>query len=408
MNRRAIIRRVDLLLLVSVLLLAVIGVFAVGSATYDGTGVPAFARRQLGWVGLGVLAFIPAAAVPYRYILKVAPFLYAFAVVLLVLVLFTGSGARRWLAVGPFSFQPSEFAKVALILSLAGLLSYKRVTESLGGLLVPVVLAAVPALLVIAEPDLGTAVVFIPLLFGMLFAAGVSYTRLFILVSPFIALVLSFNIWLLGLFIAASAVVVYINRWRFGEKTLGFSAAGLCALIGFSAPFFWNMLKEYQKQRLLTFISPEVDPRGAGYSIIQAKIAVGSGQLFGKGYLDGTQVHLRFLPEPHTDFIYPVIAEEFGFVGSVFILVLFFVILYRAIAVCRDAGPGPGGVLAAGVFVYFLTHIVVNLGMAVGFLPVVGLPLPFLSYGGSITVASFVMVGLLVDIAYRSRTITRW
>jgi len=405
---RATLRRIDVPLLLPVLLLALIGVFAVGSATYDGTGVPAFAWRQLGWVGLGILAFIPAAVIPYRYLLKAAPFLYTLAVVFLVIVLFTGTDARRWLAVGPFSFQPSEFAKIALVLVLAAVLSSKRITESLGSLLVPVVLAAIPALLVIAEPDLGTAVVFIPLLFGMSYAAGVSHARLFILVSPFIALALSLNIWLLGVFILALAVVVYINRWRFGEKTLGFSAAGLCALIGCSAPFFWNMLKEYQKQRLLTFISPDVDPRGAGYSIIQAKIAVGSGQLFGKGYLDGTQVHLRFLPESHTDFIYAVIAEELGFIGSVFILALFFVILCRALAVCRDAGPGPGGVLAAGVFVYFLTHVAINLGMAVGFLPVVGLPLPFLSYGGSITVASFFMVGLLVNVAYVSRTVTRW
>jgi rod shape determining protein RodA len=405
---RATVRRIDVPLLVSVLLLALAGVFAVGSATYDGTGVPTFAWRQLGWVGLGVLAFIPAAAIPYRYLLKAAPFLYALGVALLVVVLFTGSGARRWLAIGPFSFQPSEFAKVALVLVLAALLSSKRITGTLGGLSFPVALAVIPALLVVAEPDLGTAVVFIPLLFGMLFSSGVSYARLFVLVSPFVALALSFNIWLLGLFIAGLAAVVYVNRWRPGEKTLGFSVAGLCALIGFSTPFFWNMLKEYQRQRLLTFISPEVDPRGAGYSIIQAKIAVGSGQLFGKGYLQGTQVHLKFLPEPHTDFIYPVIAEEFGFVGSVFILALFFVILYRAIAVCRDAGPDPGGVLAAGVFVYFLTHVAVNLGMAVGFLPVVGLPLPFLSYGGSVTVASFVMAGLLLNVAYRSRAAERW
>jgi rod shape determining protein RodA len=407
-NWRETAKRIDAPLIITVTLLALVGVFAVGSAKYVGSGVPAFAWRQLGWVGLGVMAFIPAATINYRHSLKAAPFLYTLFVIFLLIVLFTDSGARRWLAIGPLSFQPSEFAKVALILVLAAVLSSKRITESLGGLLIPVILAALPALLIVAEPDLGTAVVFVPLVFGMLFAAGVSYARLFILVSPLLALALSFDVIVLGAFLTFVVVIVLANRWPVREKVLGFSLIGVNALIGFSTPLFWGMLKEYQRQRLLTFLSPEVDPRGAGYSIIQAKIAVGSGQVFGKGYLEGTQVHLRFLPEPHTDFIYPVIAEEFGFAGSVFILVLFFVILYRAIAVCRDAGPDPGGVLAAGVFVYFLTHVAVNLGMGVGFLPVVGLPLPFLSYGGSVTVASFILIGLLVNIGYRSRTVTRW
>jgi rod shape determining protein RodA len=401
-------RYIELPILASVVILSLVGVFAVGSATYAGSGVPAFAWRQLGWVGLGVLVLIPAITIDYRHLLKASPFLYAFVVILLVVVLFTGSGARRWLAVGPFSFQPSEFAKVTLVLVLAALLSSKRITESLGGLFFAVALAALPALLVAVEPDLGTAAVFVPLLLGMFFGAGVSYARIFILASPVLALALSFNIWFLGLFMAAVVFIIVINRWSVQEKILGFFMCGLNVSIGLFTPVFWGMLKEYQKQRLLAFISPDVDPRGAGYSIIQAKIAVGSGQLFGKGYLRGTQVHLRFLPEPHTDFIYPVIAEEFGFLGSVFILVLFFVILYRALVVSRDAGPGPGGILAVGVFVYFLTHVAINLGMAVGFLPVVGLPLPFLSYGGSITIGSFILIGLLVNVAYRSRAVKRW
>jgi rod shape determining protein RodA len=407
-NWREAAKRVDLPLIAVVLLLAFVGVLAVGSAEYSGSGVPAIVWRQLGWVGLGVLILVPVTAIDYRYLLKAAPFFYAVSIALLIVVLFKGTGAKRWLAVGPFSFQPSEFAKVATVSVLAVLLSSKRVIESLRGLLFAVAVAALPALLVAVEPDLGTAAVFVPLLLGMLFAAGVPYARIFILASPVLALALSFNIWLIGLFIAAVFFVVLVNRWSVPEKIFGFLVAAVNVSIGLFTPVLWGMLKEYQKQRLLAFLSPEVDPRGAGYSIIQAKIAVGSGQLFGKGYLQGTQVHLRFLPEPHTDFIYPVIAEEFGFIGSVFILILFFIILYRAIIVCRDAGLGPGGILAAGVFVYFLTHVGVNLGMAVGFLPVVGLPLPFLSYGGSVTVASFVLIGLLVNIAYRSRTVGRW
>ncbi len=408
MTWRETARRFDVPLLIAVALLTVVGVFAVGSAKYAGAGIPAYAWRQLGWVGLGVLAFVPAALINYRHLVRAAPFLYVAIIILLVITLFTGTGARRWLAVGPFSFQPSEFAKVILILTLARLLSSKRIVGSLGGLLVPVAAAAIMASLVVAEPDLGTAVIFVPLLFGMFLAAGVSYSRIFILVSPFIALALSFNFWLTAAFVVAVLAVVFMNRWRWQEKLLGFSAAGVNALIGISTPIFWGMLKEYQQRRLLTFLSPEVDPRGAGYSIIQAKIAVGSGQVFGKGYLHGTQVHLHFLPEPHTDFIYPVIAEEFGFAGSLFILTLFFVILYRAMAVGRDASSRRGGILAAGVFVYFLSHFAINLSMAVGLLPVAGLPLPFLSYGGSVTVASFILIGLLVNVAYRSRTVTRW
>jgi rod shape determining protein RodA len=264
-------------------------------------------------------------------------------------------GAQRWLDLGPLHLQPTELVKVAVIIVVAKILS--RMEGCLGWreLVKVVAVALVPAALICKQPDLGSALNILLIVGGMIVFKGVR-----------------------------PAVF----------KTL---AVGIPAL----APLGWFFLKEYQKQRILVFLDPTADPRGAGYHIIQSQIAIGSGGFWGKGFLQGTQSQLRFLPEKHTDFVFAVLGEEWGFVGSILVLFLFCCLLYQIYLVTVEAKDEFGRCLAAGVFFYFFWQILINMGMVLGIMPVVGIPLPFLSYGGSSLLVNFCMVALVVNVAMR-------
>ena len=358
---RRLIEQFDWLLLGLSLALAGVGLLAVYSATYTGPDQPSpIVIRQLVWVGVGLGGMGVAFAVNYRSLERWAYVIYAAALVLLLLVPVLGSmsgGVRRWIQFGGFSLQPAEFVKIGLILVLARL--YHRTEPPAGyrirDILLPGAFVAVPAGLILLQPNLGTAVTLGLLFLSVTFAAGIRLRALAVL-----------------------------------------------GVVGSSAlPFVWAYMKPYQQRRVLSFLQPDLDPLGAGYHIIQSKVAVGSGMVWGKGFLLGTQTRLDFLPEKHTDFIFAVLAEEWGFVGAVALLALYGGLLVRLLVVAANARERFGLLLTVGVVGIVFWQLVINLGMNVGLLPVVGVPLPLLSYGGSSLVTVMLGLGLALNVSTR-------
>lgn len=351
----------DLGLFVLLLALCALGLLALWSASQGAGGqVAGYAARQVRWLGLGLVAMGICAAIDYRYLQINAYAIYGGLLLMLVLVLTMGKtsmGAQRWLIVGPMRIQPSEFMKVGIAIMIANVYTNTSVRPpyQFKTLIWPGLVTLVPVGLVVVQPDLGTS----------LLVAGVALA--------------------ITAFQGVKRKVVWVCT--------GLMLAG--------APLFWAMLKGYQRQRILTFLDPERDPTGAGYHIIQSKIAIGSGQLLGKGYMKGTQSHLRFLPERHTDFIFSVLAEEWGFLGSAIVLGLFMFMMFWGLDIAAKAKDTFGRLLAVGLTSILFFHVVVNIGMVAGLLPVVGVPLPLFSYGGSSVLTTFVITGILLSIRLR-------
>jgi len=348
----------------AVLLLCFLGLVSLYSASPDHSFSLKgnFALRQFLWMIVAFFLFRVTLSVDYKKFYDLAYFLYGVNIFLLILVLFLGRatrlGAQRWLGVGPLAFQPSEFVKITLVLASARFLTDKDFRHAGGRTLFGVMLLAVfPALLILKEPHLGTALILFPILFGMLYAAGLRR---------------DYFLWILFLVLIAS-------------------------------PLGWFILKEYQKSRLLIFINPNLDPLGAGYSVLQSRISLGSGWLFGKGYLSGTQSQLNFLPERHTDFIFSVIGEEWGFLGTTILVLLYLILIKRGLAVASRAREEFAQLVAVGLTTMLAGHIFVNIAMTMGFLPVVGLPLPFISYGGSWLTTCLVAVALISSVGNERR-----
>ncbi|MEE8523755.1 MAG: rod shape-determining protein RodA [Thermoanaerobaculia bacterium] len=340
------------------ILLSSIGLATVHSASAELE--VSYLPRQALWVGLGCLALAAAFVIDYRRLVDMAPIFYGLGLALLAMVLVIGEvrgGARSWLGLGPLGGQPSEIAKLTTALLLVRYLS--RIPKShldLGQILKATVITAVPMALVALERDLGGAAMFLPILVGLLLVAGVRWRQLVIMAG-------------LGLVIAA-------GMWTFG-------------------------LREYQRSRVMSFLAPEQDPLGAGYQVRQSKIAVGSGQWTGRGYGQGTQSQLRFLPERHTDFIMAVLAEEWGFLGVVAVLALYSSYFSSGASIAARARDRTGILLVAGLLSLLAFHTVYNTAMVVGMVPVTGIPLPFLSYGGSFVLLCFVVTGLVLNVDYR-------
>lgn len=400
----------DRSLLLIVALLLAFGVLMVYSAGQ--TDVPSAAHtawiKQLIWVGLGILTGAIVFRVNFRILEWAAPGIYALGVILLVATLVVGTGAgsaassKSWLAIGGYRIgQPVELAKLATILLLARYLSSLRdPPQTLRELLAPGFIAGVPILLVMAQPDLGSAIVFIGILFAMLFWAGVSPRLLLLLVSPAVSLLLAadtrwWGAWMLLLFMllvlwrayVAEGVLIYMVN----------SAMGVLAII------LWNRLKPYQQKRLITFLNPESDPVHAGYQAIQSKVAIGSGGLFGNGFLNGPQKRLAFLPEQYTDFIFSVLGEELGFLGVTAALSLFLALFLVLLRIARRATDPFSSLVVFGVLGLFFTHLFENVGMTINVMPITGIPLPFFSYGGSFLVVCSLAIGLALRVAWDSR-----
>jgi rod shape determining protein RodA len=404
------VRQLDKGLVLSVAALALFGLATLYSAGQ--TDVPTFVariwQRQLIWLSLGLfVAWLTFRTSP-RMLEWATPFVYGIAVFLLVVTLIIGTGAgtaagtKSWLALGGYRVgQPAELAKLAVILMLARWLAAQReAPATLRDLLVPGVIAGLPCFLVLKQPDLGSAIVFVAILFFMLFWAGTKPSLLLLAASPVIGLVLAFSTVTWGIWIAVLACLLLWWRpylWE-GLAVMGFNVLG-----GILALPMWNRLAPYQQNRLLAFLNPDVDPRAAGWHVIQSKVAVGSGGLLGKGFTEGTQKRLAFLPAQHTDFIFSVVGEELGFLGVLGALALFGWLLFSLMRVSRKATDPFSSLCVFGVGALLFTHIVENVGMTINLMPITGIPLPFFSYGGSFLLACSIGVGISLRVAWESR-----
>jgi len=384
-----LVKRLDWVLLAAVLALCLYGLVMICSATRSpettGLGTPSkLVQKQALWLLVGLAAFALTLVFDYEKIARWHMLVYCALLVLLVAVLKIGggpNGAARWIALGGFSLQASELAKIAVILSLAGFLS--RRIEAVGQLRVVVgslLIPAGPVLLVLIQPNFGTALVIIAIWFGALYLAGARAKHL-------------------GA-VFACGLVLFGLMWNLGRLPLEkMRPAALGRVLDHLA------LKEYQKRRVAVFLNPRADPLGAGYHVIQSRVAIGSGQLWGRGLFHGTQSRLRFMPERHTDFIFSVVGEELGLVGALAMLLLYFFLFWRGLRVALQARDPLGSLLAAGVISMLIFHTLVNIGMSVNILPITGLPLPFVSYGGSNLLASFLAFGLLQNVHMRRESI---
>jgi rod shape determining protein RodA len=398
---------IDRPLLLTTVLLALIGIAFVYSATAmpSSTTEHGLYLKQLVWLVIALSGGALAAAVPYRiYEGKTAWLLYAIGVASLLLTLFvghTGLGAQRWLGWGPLKFQPSELAKVVTVMALASMLAQRRVDlTQVRTIFQMILVAGIPFLLILKQPDLGTSVCFIMILITMLYWAGLTPLLLFLILTPLINVAASFYFPAWVIFAAVLAVILYRSRMRLAPLLM---VVAVNLAVGIATPQVWNHLEPYQRQRITTFVDPNADSYGAGYQIIQSKIAIGSGRVAGKGFLHGTQKGLEFLPEQHTDFIFSVVGEETGFLGAATVTILYMVLILRGVRVAQHSRNRFGSLLAIGMTSIFLYHVVVNICMTVGLAPVTGLPLPLLSYGGTSLLTSFLQVGLIQNVAMRWR-----
>jgi rod shape determining protein RodA len=376
------------------------------------TDVPTHAAgvwyHQLIWFGIGMVAGWVVFQLSLRLLEWLAPALYLFSLLLLVVVLAVGTGAgtalssHSWLSIGGHQIgQPSEFAKVATVLMLARYLSSrKEPPRSLRDLLGPGVIVGIPFLLVLKQPDLGSAIVFIGIMFAMLFWAGVRPRLLFMIASPGLSLLLAFSNWAWGAWVVSFTTLLVLWRpYIYDALVVWFANVAMGAI----ALPLWQRLAPYQQNRLLTFLNPEADPRAAGYHAIQSRVAIGSGGWFGTGYTQGPQKRLAFLPEQHTDFVFPVVGEELGFVGVMLALLLFLGLFLTLLRIARRATDSFSSLVIFGILGLLFTHVFENVGMTVNLMPITGIPLPFFSYGGSFFIICALCLGLAFRVAWDSR-----
>jgi rod shape determining protein RodA len=400
----------DYPLVVIALLLTAFGTAVVYSAGQTDVSVGFVAtawQRQLAWFVLALVGCWVVSRASVRFLEWLTVPAYALAIVLLIVTLVIGSGAgtaasmKGWLSIAGFRLQPSELAKIAVVLMLAKVLGSRRAApKSLLELVKPALVVAVPWLLVMLQPDLGTAMVFIGIFFGMLFWSGVSAPLLLLAASPAISLILAFSTGLWGAWFLVFLAVVLTYKPYVVE---GVALVVTNVMAGVAAPILWDRLSDQQQNRLLVFIDPGRDPRQSGYHIIQSKIAIGSGGWSGKGFTEGTQKRLAFLPEQHTDFIWAVVGEELGFVGVSLGLTLFLFLFLRVTRVATRANDSFSSLVAFGLLSGWFVHVIVNIGMTINLMPITGIPLPFFSYGGSFLLASWIAVGMLVRISSEGR-----
>ncbi len=350
--------------------IAIIGLATVYSATYTSRGPSSLYFKQLAWVTIGLIVMFLSIIVDYHTVGRYAYVLYAVSLFLLLLVMAvgkTGMGAQRWLAIGPFAFQPSEFAKLSLTLALARYFAedLKRGGYGLRDLAIPGAMVMVPLALVLKQPDLGTALMLLLTSSLIVMIAGIRVRSVIVVL-------------LIGATIASAVFLVPPVRHR-----------------------IWGKLKPYQQNRIRAFVDPSSDPLGSGYHANQSKIAVGSGQITGKGFRKGTQSQMAFLPERHTDFIFAVLAEERGLIGGGLLIVLYLTLLLVGVDTAKNAKDRLGALMAGGIVSMLSIYVFINVGMAVGIMPVVGVPLPLVSYGGTSIITTFLALGLLLNIQMR-------
>lgn len=395
-------------LVVTMLVLSVFGVGMIYSAGV--LEIPSPVTRDL-WIrqavflGVSVVALLIACRVPLRWFQWAAlpTYVAGVAVLSVTLVVGTGTGTAEgissFLSVGGLRFQPAEAAKITTALALAALLAKREEPPTyLRDLLAPAALVGLPLVLVLLQPDLGTALAFVGIFFAVIFWVGTPWPLILFAASPGVGLILAFSRRAWAIYIVLLTIGLYLYRFRLYLVESVAVILGNVASGAIAQPL-WNSLAEYQRNRLLVFLDPELDPRNAGWQLIQSKVAVGSGGLFGKGFTLGTQKRLAFLPEQHTDFIFSVVGEEFGFVGTSVVLLLFGYLFFRMIGMAESASRSFAGLFIFGILGVWFTHVFVNVGMTIGVVPVTGIPLPFISYGGSFLLMSWVAAGVAVALA---------
>jgi rod shape determining protein RodA len=381
------------------LALLVIGIFSVYSATYDAKASETF-QKQLLFVVIGLVALTGVALIPFRLLQLASYPAYFLSILLLVSVLILGrtvSGSTSWFTLGTLRLQPSEFAKITTVLALATFMSRSDVSlRTFRHLLIAAGIVLLPVVLIMMQPDTGTAIIYLGMFFPLLYWGGASRFTLVAVIAPAAAAVAAlFGTTPFLVAVLVSGVLLYVTK---EHRIVAAGMFSLTVLVGISVQFIYESLRHYQQKRIATFLDPNVDPLGAGYNILQSKVAIGSGGLIGKGYLHGTQTQLNFIPEQWTDFIFCVPGEEFGFLGAATVLFLFLALLWRGVSLGATIKNRYGSLVAIGITAILGTHTFVNIGMSLGLLPVVGVPLPFLSYGGSALLAAMMMVGLLMNL----------
>jgi rod shape determining protein RodA len=400
----------DVTILVLALALSVFGVAIVYSAGQTDlvTRVATLWHRQVLWVVCGLVAAFLLSRTSVRLLDWITTPLYGVMCLVLLSLLFIGKGfgtaasTKSWLAIGGYRLgQPSEIAKIVVVLMLAKVLAARRDTpKSLLDLWQPVLVAGVPWLLIMAQPDLGTGLVFIGISFAMLFWSGCSWKLILLAASPGISLVLAANTVMWGVWFVLLVGLVLWYRPYVAESVFVVVAN---VAMGVVAPLVWDKLNPYQQRRLLVFLDPGSDPLRSGYHVIQSQVAIGSGGWLGKGFTMGTQKRLAFLPAQHTDFIFPVVGEELGFLGVTVALGLFLVLFLRCVRVAGRATDAFSSLVSFGLVSLWFVHVLVNVGMTLSLVPVTGIPLPFFSYGGSFMLACWIAVGIEMRISGEGR-----
>ncbi len=423
----------DFYILASVLLLVITGICFIYSSSIasDGTLVSNEYLKQIVWVSLGIVLMSFLILVDYKNAENFSIYIYFALIFLLIITLMFGNkvnGARSWLGILDIGIQPSEFAKISTIIMLSSYYAkHSREMKKLRTLCEGLLIISLPMLLILAQPDMGTALVYIPVFLFVSFAAGASVRHiLYLVISGTVLIILTvIPVWYQFIYRGNKAALDFlVNEKLYNWIFISFSATVLVAVSGFfftkKRYYYWiiycssmvtfamagaiaarKVLKTYQIMRLVVFLDPYVDPKGAGWNIIQSITAVGSGGIFGKGFLNGTQSHLRYLPQQSTDFIFSIIAEETGFAGSLFVFALFCVIIARGLYISAQSKDQFGSNIAAGIVAMIFFHFIVNIGMTIGIMPITGIPLFFLSYGGSSLWTAMSGAALLINVYFR-------
>ena len=395
--------QIDWILVSACMILVIFGLTSIYSSVYGSSIDSNFTKQLISvMLGLGVMSTI--VFIPDSFIKLIAYPAYISSILLLVAVLFIGEsvyGTKGWISLGGFNLQPAEFSKMGTLLALATYLSGKgkdiRTIRDLG---ISLMIVAIPAGLIFIQPDVGTASVLFAMFLGILFWSGFSGLFLYAVVVSPILVILSLKdiVWFyVGLGIASIAILFFKSRQYAIALTIV-----LFISLGFIAPQIYDNLMPHQKNRISSFLDPDLDPQGAGYNVIQSKVAVGSGGVIGKGFLEGTQTQLRYIPMQWTDFIFSVPAEEFGFVGSSIIIIAYLVLMLRMLNIAYNSNDTFFSIVSIGILFIFIYHIIINIGMVIGIMPVMGIPLPFMSYGGTSMILNLMLIGFLLN-TYRSQ-----
>jgi rod shape determining protein RodA len=398
--------RINFVIIFCTLMLVTIGLLAIYSATHNNPEVAVNFYKQMIFAAVGLMVALIITFLPPRYLSMSSYFFYIANLTLLALVVLIGrkiSGSTSWFSIAGFGIQPSEFAKVTTVLALAHYLSGKQLETDITkpkDFFIAILIGLIPVMLIMLQPDLGTSFVFLAMLIPLLYWAGMPNYILFIIIAPVVTAICAF----LGTLYYLIALVIVVSFLIGFKKNILISSLifVITVVSGLSVNLVYNKLQPYQQKRIIAMFNPEADALGSGWNVIQSKVAIGSGGLWGKGFLQGTQTQLKFIPEQWTDFIFCMVGEEFGFIGSIFVILIFLILIWQIVNIAWVCKNKFLSICCIGFASILSFHILINLGMTMGIMPVIGIPLPFMSYGISFLMSNMLMIGIISN-AYRNR-----